>query len=132
MFTLNRLPGTVNSGVAPGRAYPRLCWQVGAVVDHGVGAERAQLPGHVVAPHDVDRAYPARLGENNDMPADRRVRDILDYAIAGLQGSVIFEQQESRRRIDAQHRGLQKVEPGRDRDDILGANTAGLGPVLAL
>ena len=66
------------------------------------------------------------------MPADRRIRDVLDDAIALLQSGMVFEQQHRRRRIDAQHRRLKQVCSGRDRDRILGADAAGLRPVLAL
>ena len=66
------------------------------------------------------------------MPPDRRIGDILDDPVARLQRDMVFEQQLRGRRVDAQHRRLGEIEPGRERDRIRRADAATLGPILAL
>jgi hypothetical protein len=65
------------------------------------------------------------------VPADRRVGDVLDHPIAGVQRNMVFEQELRRRWVDPQHRRLAEVEAGGDRDRVPGAHAATLGPVLA-
>src|SRR5262249_45287567 len=55
--------------------------QIGAVFEHDVCAEVAQLPCNIVAANDVDRAHPARFGQHDHMPPDRRICDVLDHPI---------------------------------------------------
>src|SRR5512135_1359595 len=60
MFTLNRLPGTINSGVAPGRASPRPCWHVERTPvssPQGISppsfAARLSIAGYVCSSHSA-------------------------------------------------------------------------------
>ncbi len=88
--------------------------------------------GHIVAAHDIDGSHPLRLGEHDQMAADRRIGDILDHPVAGFQRDVVFEQQQCRRRVDAQHRRLREVEAGGQRDRVSSGDTPALHPILAL
>src|SRR5580700_3379973 len=74
---------------------------------------------------------PRALASTIRVPADRRVGDVLDHPIAGVQRNMVFEQELRRRWVDPQHRRLAEVEAGGDRDRVPGAHAATLGPVLA-
>ena len=82
-------------GAPPAAARAR-SGEIGPVRQHDIGAERPQLGRHIVAPHDVDRAHAARLRQHDQMPPDRRIGDVLDHPVAGLQRDMVLEQQAAR------------------------------------
>src|SRR5512135_2873173 len=62
MFTLNRHPGTIISGVASGRASPRLCWHVERTpvsspqwISPPPFAARLSIAGYVFSSHSANR-----------------------------------------------------------------------------
>ena len=75
---------------------------------------------------------PRCLGEHDQQPADRRVGDVLDHPVAGLEIDEVGQHEQRRRRIDAHHRRLLEIDAGRQRDRIVALHLAALGPVLAL
>ncbi len=106
--------------------------EIGTVDQHDIGAERRELGTDIVAAHDIDGTDAALLRQRDQVAADRRIGDVLDDPVAGLQRDVVFQQQQCGRRIDAQHRRLRDVQAGRERDRVLGLDAAALRPVLAL